>query len=118
MEHPASTIVKIDRGEQKISFHICGNSGAKSHPLYLSWRYRSLRMAKKVRQQPPEEEAMAAAATDLMEGVDEVDGHLLHDEDYTSRMLARRRIEIMKDEKELQKLLDCFDWPEESAFQQ
>jgi hypothetical protein len=100
----------------KISLHFCGLSGAKSRVLFPSRCLRSIRMTDKMHEHSQEGDENMSLASDISEGLERVKGSD-KDTSYTKRMLARRRIEMMRDEKELEKQLTDLDWPEGRSLQ-
>lgn len=75
-------------------------------------------MAEKMQEHTQEGEEIMSLTADISEDLAAVNGFSDKDKSYAKRMLARRRIEIMRDEKELEKQLTHLDWPEESSFRQ
>lgn len=75
-------------------------------------------MADKMQAHTQDGEEIVSLTSDMSEELETM--HNLSDKDkdknYAKRMLARRRIEIMRDEKELEKQLTHLDWPEKHAF--
>jgi len=74
-------------------------------------------MTDKMQEHSQEGEENMSMASDISEGLEKASGASDKDTSYAKRMLARRRIEIMRDEKELEKQLTKLDWPEGSSFQ-
>lgn len=75
-------------------------------------------MADKMQEHTQEGEEIMLSAADMSEEVESTNSFSDKDKNYTKRMMARRRIEMMRDEKELEKQLTHLDWPEESSFRQ
>lgn len=74
-------------------------------------------MADKMLEHTQEGEEIISLVSDIAENLEMAHGFSDKDKSYAKRMLARRRIEMMQDEKELEKQLTGLDWAEETPFQ-
>lgn len=72
-------------------------------------------MADKIQESTQEGEENMSLASEISETLERGNGGSDKDSSYAKRMLARRRIELMRDEKELEKQLTHLDWPEEGS---